>query len=287
MKKDMAKVLKNRSYYRYADTHPKQQRIDGMDIDEMDQLPKRERMGQRWGSWRYGNERDRRIKVRVIERFLLSRVGQKWDDVWSEICRHNSQPYSFIQYQLRDMIKPGEPNRYGMGPFVEGDVAVIDGKPWNKTHGYELKLGRNEINSSVVWVHPETGVLMKVPEKKRERYNHEDKRTFKQVTVGENHRYVCVKGVWYLVELAPIPVRENHQDEKSVPAVHDVVLHCNTVITIAKKDDKLHCFGSQVLDSGSRACWRAWGGFLYAVSKRQVGKAEIKVIRRRLVAKAA
>ena len=89
-----------------------------------------------------------------LKRFLIKNVGRKWDDVWSEICEFAD---------LRSIR--GRHLREHVGFWVDQKVALEDGEP--VTHrGYG---GAWSLRPGDMYVHPETGILTRVPKVKRQR----------------------------------------------------------------------------------------------------------------------
>jgi hypothetical protein len=101
------------------------------------------------------------------------------------------------------------------------------------------------------YVHPETGALMQVPIGSRRRYQR--RKSYLQLLVNDGHRYVRIKRIWYDVEFASLPA--------DVDRVDDVVL-----------GEKASFW----------ALYREWDASLYAVSKRQLNKRELREIHRTL-----
>lgn len=252
MKKDMAKVLNERPRDRGCNRFPPDRL--GLSEEKLDELPQRESMGQRWRHVR----NDRNPNYDPLRRFLKSRVGQSWNDVWAEICEHNS-PNNFIQYDLREQARDY---------LVETDVVMDGDCPLQGTHGYKISDGD-------FWVHPQTDILMQAPDSPRYRGCWQPRKEFAQIALDETHKYVQIKGVWYFVEFAAIPLRKDAEDKK-VPAVFDMVLHQKVY---RLPPDPKSLFPNQ--PQGYWLCSREWGGDIYAVSKRQIGKKELRKVRQR------
>src|ERR1700689_4293480 len=49
-------------------------------------------------------QKGRKIRVNVLERFLVNRVGRKWDKVYAEACEV-ADPRSFDGAEVRDCLK--------------------------------------------------------------------------------------------------------------------------------------------------------------------------------------
>lgn len=83
-----------------------------------------------------------------LKRFLIKNVGRKWDDVWSDICQHTD---------LRTIR--GRHLREHVGFWVEQQIKFdAEGNPMSIGGGSFFPL-----SSGNLYVHPETGILMRVP----------------------------------------------------------------------------------------------------------------------------
>lgn len=108
-------------------------------------LPKQEGIKRPYG-W---NRKSLNEHLGPLRRFLLSKVGQKWDDVYREISEHLKST-NLVQQHVRDHIK---------------DYVVI--KPFKGDDGklYEFyrRNGRTSIEESrvLMYVDPDTGILTK------------------------------------------------------------------------------------------------------------------------------
>lgn len=126
-------------------------------------------------------------------RFLRSRVGQRWDDVYSEISQH-LKVTSATQQHVRDHVSD----------FVAIRCRRVDGVL------YDLSYGVRELNGyTMMFVDPDTGILTLNPgylegggEGWREREARARALVWREI---ETHTFHKVKGIWYEVELAAIP----------------------------------------------------------------------------------
>jgi hypothetical protein len=118
-----------------------------------------------------------------LRKFLQSRVGCLWNDVFSEICE-NIRITSAVQSHVRDHVDWE----------VEKNVTMIDGIPYDEK-GFKVY--------ERFYVHPDTGVLCANMDRRRYR----NKPYIKPYVEGKdaNHQYHCIKNVWYEVELVPFP----------------------------------------------------------------------------------
>ena len=137
-----------------------------------------------------------------LHRFLGSRVGQRWDDVFSEICE-NIRLTNTVQKHVRDHIQH----------MVSTNIRIdADGEIWvnNGSAPFRLSVGFSEF-----WVDPRNGLLQRNKDfgnwKRRnqeylQRHLQEQMKTSLRLDDGTEVRKV--NGIWYAVTLAPVPPRE-------------------------------------------------------------------------------
>lgn len=157
------------------------------------------------------------------------------------------QPWNIVYSELCQRIETktlcGQHLMFHLWGFVERNVEIIDGVPYPKiSPAYRqqpLAYWRDEF-----YVHPDTGILCflkKIPKelpKKRDDV----------VVIDSCHQYRKLNNLWYFITLQKIPLWED---------VTDVVLKVTIKPSIAKSE---------------------YGREVYAVSKRQCNKKEIKWI---------
>lgn len=175
-----------------------------------------------------------------LRRLLRSKVGEHWDDVYSEICQRLDRNTVTGQHVISHVWD-----------FVERYVEIINGVPYRKASGkyssnYPLGDWREQL-----YVHPQTGILClaekkpKTPPKKRDDL----------LVADAYHQYRKLDGNWYLITLEDLPKTHN---------VTDIVLNV----------------------TGNY--WTAWqanqeyGNRVYAASKKQCNKKQIKFILKQL-----
>lgn len=129
-----------------------------------------------------------------LRRFLRSKVGQPWNDIYSKLCQRLDSSTMAGQHVL-DHVQD----------YVEQHVELIDGIPYQKsrrqyrlTQGYRFKL----------YVHPETGILcdprnialtsIAAPTPK-------SKRRLDIVDLDAFHQYCKIDDIWYLITYREVP----------------------------------------------------------------------------------
>ena len=172
-----------------------------------------------------------------LYRWLRSKVGKLWDDVYREMS------------QLVDITTlSGQHILSHVWSYVERNVVMIDGVPYSKRYFHSSPLYPLGYSQEKLYIHPDSGILClakTVPKKPPEK-----PKDF--LRIDAYHHYRKIDDIWYLVTLADIPFL-------SLGA--DVVL--KTKLT---RDGGL----------------REYGKTVYAISKQQCSKKEIKLIMQQL-----
>jgi hypothetical protein len=136
-----------------------------------------------------------------LYRFLRSRAGQPWDQVWSEISK-NIRATNAIQQHVRDHVMMWVCTKTCIGE--DGEVWLLDSRP------------NPAVNSLChFYVHPESRLLVfnthlsnwknRWRRAKKER-DEEQKAVSRTLPNGVELRKH--EGIWYEVELAPVPKPE-------------------------------------------------------------------------------
>jgi len=133
-----------------------------------------------------------------LYRFLHSKLGQRWDDVYSEICE-NIRVTSTVQEHIRVHIKQ----------MVSTKIWIDDdGEPWEM----DGRLGPLSNTPYVkYWVDPRDGLLKLNNAKTYKQRNHEDWQKKREEQAAQTRSLPGgielrkAKGIWYQVELAPVP----------------------------------------------------------------------------------
>jgi hypothetical protein len=131
-----------------------------------------------------------------LRRLLRSKVGQRWDDIYSELCQRLDSSTVIGQHVIDHVWD-----------YVERNVVIIEGIPYRKTtSGYkqkQLAYWRDQF-----YVHPDTGILCQVKKATKE---HPKKRD-DLVAIDSYHQYRKLDGLWYLITLQEFPMWEDVTD---------------------------------------------------------------------------
>lgn len=147
MRKDMAKVLVERS--RTGGSRDRRGRAPR----SLEDLPNKVSMKRGHNDRKSLNE-----NLSPLKRFLDSRVGKPWDQVYSEISA-NLKPSNAVQQHVRDHI----------WDFVKKDVFIAEGGIVCGYNRYRYFGGNHEINNNQLYIDPETGILKKYKTTKNKR----------------------------------------------------------------------------------------------------------------------
>lgn len=189
----------------------------------------------------YGSTRVRSLRLDILENFLCSRLGMSWNEVFSEVCKTNSLD-NFNQWQLRSELEE----------LVAQNVTRV-GKRLVGPDGCSVYRD--------FWVDAKSGVLHAVPEQPRYRY--QPQKRFQQIALDAQTKYVCFNEIWFRVSFAPIPTAPE------APAF-DCILQKEVQLS---EDTRLQ----------RHSCWQSrqeWDAAIYPVSLRQIGKRELRKVRK-------
>lgn len=243
MRNDMFKVIVERprrggSYARERAPHA---------LDEGS--PMQEGVRSRHQRRKYLNE-----NLRPLERYLHRQVGRPWDAVYSEICAGIDRRSTVQQHIHQHLVD-----------FVAVRVSVIDGRlHWQKKWGEPSRLADRW--APKLYVDPSTGLLRHNQEREQVRRQERKARATKQLTpdrvaISPSRQLHRLHGIWYEVELAPIPAAGHG------PGVVDVVRGRVVVAFGHRGAGRLVFHGDPML----YGC-----GDVYARSKRQLGTRELR-----------
>ncbi|MEZ4452838.1 MAG: hypothetical protein R3B09_25475 [Nannocystaceae bacterium] len=149
---------------------------------DLETSPRQEGM-TRWGRTKWPSEH-----LGPLRRFLMSRVGRRWDAVHSEICQR-IRPDNVVQRHILQHL----PDLVALEVELEGGVPCHGGSDWRR--GPLVPSGWCR-----VYVCPRSGLLKQIPPAKRAPELQAVPR--RQV---DDRLYYKVGGAWFRVELAPIP----------------------------------------------------------------------------------
>jgi len=242
MKKNMMNVLVDRA--RSDSSHRCKKGFMRL-LQRPDDLPSREPMSP----GRHGWDDNSRLFRAPLERFLRKQVGRLWDDVYSEICA-DAPANSALGRRLREEVSW----------LVETNVTVKGGELICQPYGYKV---------GGLYVHPETGLLCLPAPSPRRRYKFRKDYEIVDVEGTDKHKYLRLGGLWYKVELAPLP-----EDQAAVQAMPE---HKRLDVV-----SKLPFFGHERAEKYGNRFRQLWGADVYACAKQQVGKKEIAIIERKL-----
>jgi hypothetical protein len=148
------------------------------------------------------NEKYTGTDLRLMRRFLMSRRGHPWDEVYSEICQQ-ADYRSHSGHHLREWI----------GYLVDQNCQIIDG----------VLADERGIKTGAWWdqfyVHPETKTLEFIEHHRYRRKEHE-----KTVFEMDDVLYHKHDGIWYRVKFKPIPKQTGRSDFFSTIGIRDVFM---------------------------------------------------------------
>jgi hypothetical protein len=221
MRSDMAKVIVERP--RPGSCHQKARKGYHKLIQRCDweDQPQRESRRHRVGRRRPFNEH-----LGPLRKFLQSRVGRPWSQVYAEICENLSRD-SVVQDHVRDHVDD----------FVATQVVLIEGVPCHATgRGYGTPLWPWR------WRHcfcvcPASGTLKRVPRPRLA----PPEQPCRAVPINAREACLLQDGVWWLVRVKPFP-----PPSPLAPAsVHDAVLGRHL-----SREDAIAVYGTPVCGVG-------------------------------------
>lgn len=262
MRQDMPEILQERRRHR-ASTEGKTLRRREQRDQRCDSLPSKQSMAGPYSGW---------IKMQSVantsplKRYLVSQVGRLWDEVAAELLQGRGNK-TFAQNKLRKHLHD----------LVALHVEIVDGQPQSRAKS----TWRRGLAQAVVWVHPDTGIVMPVPRKPRRKR----KEKLAQVYITWDQRFVWLDEQWKLVVLKPLPPEvplhnpalpgdSPGSDQEAPPEfVQDAVL------------GKLHLTGKK--QPGRARAEIFWGSCCYAIVARGLGRKEERLLLKLLQVPAA
>jgi hypothetical protein len=258
MRKDMSKVIVERP--RRGGKYVRK----GRDVQDPDMLISHE--GMRMPYVRNYNNKELNENLAPLLRFLQSRVGHLWDHVWSEISE-NIRASNAVQQHVRDHV---------VG-YVETKTRLDqDGKVWCCDSRPRLLE-----NSTYVrfYVHPQTGILCVNPSyrnwknsQKEYKQRQEEEKFNTQRDLPDGVHLRKSKGIWYSVEMLPIPPEVKIMVYPKIGAPYERVTGGSAYDVIL--DQTLYLRNNQVWSMTTRNWVR--GSNTYCASKRQLSHTELK-----------
>ena len=240
MRRDMSKVLVERPRLHGYGTRK------GRKID-LDLLPNKE--GMRAPHTRNGGGKQLNENLSPLRRLIDSRIGRRWDSVYSEICEH-LRADNTVQQHVKDHIEDFVAIRTSI---VNGEVVI------HSKYGSPRLLHRD---STELYVDPVTGILRR-NEKRLTR--HQERKLWKAKKAAEEAsrihvakdgtEYRKVDGIWYEVlwsEVTGIEFRS---------------LEGDNIVTIIIPDTRRDIFTNKVHNKIDER---------YRSGKRQISKKELR-----------
>ena len=148
-----------------------------------EELEKRESLSKRWsscGKIHGGNGAP-------FRRFLQSRVGRLWDEVYSEIKVAN--PGRSAAKLIKDL------------DFYVEKAVMVDGVPW--TSDLRSPLSTSYGTWCRFYVNPDTGILEKSPDRPRIRAKWKPDPPKDWIVINDWERYHLRRGAWYNIRFIP------------------------------------------------------------------------------------
>jgi hypothetical protein len=202
MRPDMAKVIVERPRRAGSISKGHGRMRDMEDLPSNQSMTRPHRMN--WG----GKELNENLAP--LRRFLYSRVGHKWDAVYSEISK-NLKATSAVQQHVRDHVRD----------FVVTHVTVdAHGELWGMNWGAPYKLGEGWRRAEL-YVDPRDGILKKTEGKPRElsyQASRETEFAGRVRVISQNQELRKHAGVWYLCDVKEVtaPKRTKVMDSMGV-----------------------------------------------------------------------
>lgn len=197
MRRDMPEVIierprygstKNASYGMRKGRRKAQNNIDAMNLEELENLPIKDNSQRRR---KYRDKcKELNENLAPLFRFMVSKVGLLWDDVYSEI-RENLNPNSPIQMHILDHLN-----------WYFEKVEKIDGELWTLPP-YARKV--KDLNDGSFYVDPDSGILMQAGTRRK---NHWEPPKAKYMVIDSATQLHKLNGVWYSLHFRMIQKNE-------------------------------------------------------------------------------
>uniref|UniRef100_A0ACD5GVA2 Uncharacterized protein n=1 Tax=Desertifilum tharense IPPAS B-1220 TaxID=1781255 RepID=A0ACD5GVA2_9CYAN len=127
-----------------------------------------------------------------LRRLLRSKVGQHWDDIYSELCQRLDRKTVIGQHVF-----------HHIWDIVERDIIMVDGVPYRKVRRKDTEPTPFSHWRGGLYIHPETGILCLAQNKSQPVPEKRD-----CIVIDTNHCYQQIDQLWYFVTLREIPEGE-------------------------------------------------------------------------------
>lgn len=127
-----------------------------------------------------------------LRRLLRSKVGQHWDDIYSELCQ-----------RLDRNTVTGQHVFHHIWDIVERDIVLVDGVPYRKTRQKYANPIPFYNWRGALYIHPETGILCLAQNKPQPVQEKRD-----CIFLDTNHYYQQINQIWYFITVDDIPQGE-------------------------------------------------------------------------------
>jgi hypothetical protein len=139
-----------------------------------------------------------------LYRWLHSKVGQPWDNVYSQLCQKLNTKSTISQHVLQHLWDCVEPH-----------AEIINGVVYAKHKlNYPLTSNRSRLT---FYVHPETQIFCLAPQRQKPQPEAQDD----VVIVNRYQQYRRLDGIWYLVSFKDVLYYPKNQDKD---ILHNIIL---------------------------------------------------------------
>ena len=170
------------------------------DIEAVEELPSRVKVRPPDGGWGHYNDD---YPWNKVNRFLLSRVGRNWDDVYSEFhslewvpARHKNLEQLEHNILFHTFMKDGKV--WYFDKYLSDSERPIDELDTPNSYYYS--------RDDVFYIHPETKILLYKKKKSHASYikrkSAEEAKTFR--VLGDYHQLLKLRGTWFEVKGHPV-----------------------------------------------------------------------------------
>jgi hypothetical protein len=131
-----------------------------------------------------------------LRRYLHAKVGQPWNDVYSELCRRLDTSTLAGQHVLSHV--------WG---YVERHVELREGIPYHKTSWGGVQRPLTSGYYGQLYVHPETGILCLLARNAPALQSGQKSQpqAVESLFLDRDHEYRQLAGIWYLITFADLP----------------------------------------------------------------------------------